>query len=242
MKTQFNQKLETLHHDKTFTSFYERVAGNASSVVFWDKLQNDFLNFIPEGGKILEIGSGPGFQALKIHQHRPDVEIIVSDFSDKMVSLGKKNYQAMISRNENIKRFKSNISFVQADAMDLSQFGSEKFDGIYSLTAIKHFPNPIHGLYESIKILKPGGRMFFSDFFAEASLVATKNFAKYVVRVPDFIQPIIVPLSYFVTKNKAPHKADIENWKKKLSSKGFCHSEYLHEYPFFILKLEKNRL
>lgn len=240
MKNQIIQKFEEgLYHHKTFTSFYGQVAGNASSVVFWDKLQDNFLRFIPEEGKILEIGSGSGFQAMKVLQHRPDLEIIASDFSDKMVSLGKENYQELISKNENIQKVQSHLSFVQADAMDLSQFDSVKFDGIYSLTAIKHFPNAMRGLHESIRFLKPGGRMFFAEFFAEAPFAAAVNLAKHV-RMADFFKTFFVPLIHLGIKNVAPSKVDIENWKNELNSKGLCHLEYLDEYPFFILQLEKS--
>ena len=241
MKNQSGHKFEQwLYQTKTFTSFYERTIGGASTIVFSRKLKEDFLNFISEGGKILEIGSGPGLQAMKILQHRCDVKIIACDFSSEMISLGKKNYQEMILRDEHIRRFQSNLSFVQADAMDLSQFSSETFNGIYCLMAIKHFPDPIRGLHECIRILKPGGRMFFSEFFAEASLADIVNLVKQV-RIADFLKPIISRLIQLGMRNLVPKKADVEKWKNKLSSKGFFLLEYFQGYPFFILKFETNR-
>ncbi len=87
MENQSSDKFaQWLYQTKTFTSFYGQGVGKASSVVFWRKLKEDFLHLIPEGGKILEIGSGPGLQAMKILQHRRDVEIIASDFSSEMIS------------------------------------------------------------------------------------------------------------------------------------------------------------
>ena len=228
------------YHSKIFASFYEWTAGEATSLVFWRKLKEDFLNFIPEGGRILEIGSGTGLQAMEIFQHRPDLEIIASDFSSEMISLGKKNYQELILKDEHIRRVQSHLSFVQADAMDLSQFGGETFDGIYSLGTIKHFPDPIRGLHECISILKPGGRMFFSDFFAQASVADMKNFVKYL-RIPGLLKPMIFYLIHIGTRNGAPDKADLEKWKNELWSNGFFLSEYLQGYPFFILKFEKNK-
>ena len=226
------------YHTKIFTSLYERTASEATSIVLWRKLKEEFLNFIPQGGRILEIGSGPCLQAMKILQHRPDLEIIASDFSSEMISLGKKNYQELILKDEYIKRVQSHLSFVQADAMDLSQFDSETFDGIYSVGAIKHFPDPIRGLHECSSILKPGGRMFFSEFFAEASMADMMNFAKYV-RIPGWLKPMIFRLLLIKVRNIGPDKVDLEKWKNELCSNGFALSEYLPGYPLFILKFDK---
>ncbi len=230
-----------LYQTKIGSAMYARSIGEATTIIFERKLKEDFLNFIPKGGKILEIGCGSGHQAMKILKDRHDVEIIASDMSSEMISYGQKKYQEMILRDEQLKKVQSNLSFVQADAMDLSQFGSETFDGIYSSGAIKHFPDRIRGLNECIRILKPGGRMFFAEFLAEASLAQTMNlFAKHV-RVPGgfMIKPIISRMIHNKHKTSTPGKADIEKWKKELSSKGFPLSEYLQEYPFFILKFDK---
>ncbi len=227
-----------LYQTKTFASLYERIVGEATSIVFWRELKERFLDFIPEGGRILEIGSGPGFQALKILQHRRDLEIIASDFSAEMISLGKKNYQELILQDQHISRVQSHLSFVQADAMDLSHFDSETFDGIYSVGAIKHFPDRIRGLNECIRILKPGGKIFFSEFFAEASVTDMMNLIKHV-RIPDFLKPTFSRFLHSKHKKLVPDKADIEKWEQELSSKGFAFSEYLQGYPFFMLKLDK---
>ena len=239
MKGQSKDNLsQRLYQTKTFASLYERIVGDATTIVFERKLKEDFLHFIPEGGKILEIGCASGFQAMKILQNRRDLEIIASDFSAEMISLGKKNYQGLILQDQDIRRIQSHLSFVQADAMDLSQFGSETFDGIYSVGAIKHFPDQIHGLHECIRILKPGGKMFFSEFFAEASATDMINFSKYV-KIPGLLKSIF---SNFLPKKdeNAPGEADIKKWEKELSSKGFALAEYLQGYPFFILKFDKN--
>ncbi|MDJ0593799.1 MAG: hypothetical protein QNJ72_28110 [Pleurocapsa sp. MO_226.B13] len=92
--------------------------------------------------------------------------------------------------------------------------------------------------HECIRILKPGGRMFFSEFLAEASVTDIMNFAKHV-RIPGLLKPTFSRFLHNKHKKLVPDEADIEKWEKELSSKGFAFSEYLHGYPFFILKLDK---
>lgn len=240
MKNEFSHNLvQWLYQTKTVASFYDSIVNEASSVVISNKFKEEFLNFIPEGGKILEVGSGPGNQAMKILQNRPDLKIIASDFSSEMISLGKKKYQEIILKDENIRRVKSHLSFVQADAMDLSQFDRETFDGIYSVAAIKHFPDPIRGLHECSSILKQGGRMFFSEFFAEASLEEMINFGKHI-RIPDLIKPMSCRFFHNMMKDEAPDKTDLEKWNNELCLNGFTRWKYLQGYPFFTFNFDKN--
>ena len=239
MKNQFGHNLlRGLYQIKPFVFLYAQNIGEVSSIIFSSKLNEEFLNFIPKGGKILEIGSGPGLQAMKIIQYRHDVEIIASDLSSEMIDYAKKKYQELILKGEYIKEVQSNLSFVQADVMGLSQFDAETFDGIYSLGAIKHFPNQIYALNECIRILKPGGKMFFAEFLAEASLPETINLVNHL-KVPVFMKPIIARFLHNKHKKMVPGRADIEKWKNDLHSKGIILSGYLQGYPFFILKFEK---
>lgn len=241
MKNQFSHNLiQWLYQTKTVAYFYDLIVNEASSIVVSGKLKEEFINVIPEGGKILEVGSGPGNQAMKILQYRPDLKIIASDFSSEMLSLGKKKYQELILKDEHIRRVQPRLSFVQADAMDLSQFDSETFDGIYSVAAIKHFPDPIRGLHECSRILQKGGRMFFYEFFAEASLEDMINFGKHI-KIPDLIKPMSCRLFHIVIKNEAPEKADLEKWNNELCSNGFTRWEYLQGYPFFSFHFDKKR-
>lgn len=241
MDNQSSDKLEPwLPRTQLFTSLYERTIGEASTIVFSRKLEEDFLTLIPEGGKILEIGSGPGLQAMQILQSRPDLKIVAADYSAEMISLAKKNYQQLILKNKQIRRIESHLSFVQADAMNLSQFGSETFDAIYSVMTIKHFADPIRGLHECTRILKSGGRMFFSEFFAEASLANVKNFAQHF-QIADCLKPIVASLIHRKIGKNAPDKVEVEKWKNKLRSKCFFLAEHLQGYPFLILKLKKNK-
>ncbi len=80
--------------------------------------------------------------------------------------------------------------------------------------------------------------MFFSEFFAEASVTDMMNLVKHV-RIPGLLKPTCSRFIHLVMRNEAPDKADVEKWEKELSPKGFALSEYLPGYPFFILKLDK---
>ncbi|MDJ0635400.1 MAG: class I SAM-dependent methyltransferase [Xenococcaceae cyanobacterium MO_188.B29] len=230
--------ISRLYQTKVFTSIYDRIAGEFSSAFLWDELTKKFLDYIPTGGTILEIGAGSGLLAIKILQYRPDLSVIASDFSSQMLSLAKKNYQERICKDEQLIKVQSQLRFVQADVMDLSQFTGENIDGIYSLGAIKHFPEPLHGLRQCIGILKTGGQMFFTDFAAEGSLSGTRKVAKHL-RIPVLIKFVVIPLFHFAIKRKAVTNEDVQMWKNELEKSGDSVLEYSPGNSMFTLIFKK---
>ena len=75
--------ISRLYQTKIFTSIYDRIAGEFSSAFLWDELTKKFLNHIPTGGTILEIGAGLFLMAIKILQSRPDLRVIALIFKKR---------------------------------------------------------------------------------------------------------------------------------------------------------------
>jgi len=103
---------------------------------------DEFLKLIPEGGRILDAGCGPGVDS--VYMASLGLEVIGIDLSKKMLELARKK--------------NPNIRFENVDIRGLN-FGKESFDGIlasYSLIHIpkKDIPNVIKNF---LKILKPNG-------------------------------------------------------------------------------------
>lgn len=121
--------------------------------VLWNDFLATFLRQILDGGTLLEIGAGPGFLAIRILENRPDLKIIVTDYSPKMIELAKGNLAKVSHKNDNFSVRPEQVEFAQANAMNLSNFANCKIDGIYSMGAIKHFPKPLNCLYQARNVL-----------------------------------------------------------------------------------------
>ncbi|HEX5470906.1 MAG TPA: class I SAM-dependent methyltransferase [Lacipirellulaceae bacterium] len=97
---------------------------------------------------ILDVGSGAGQIAGHLLDYAdPDAQITCIDLSQQMLRRARQ-------------RLKSNRpSYVVADVTALP-FADSSFDGITCGYVLEHLPDPLRGLGELARVLRPGGRMF----------------------------------------------------------------------------------
>jgi len=100
-------------------------------------------------GEILEVGAGTG---LNLPYYGSLAQVTVLDWSPRMLFLAK-----LRARNLNLKFIKS---FVIGDIQELNKnFSEASFDYITSTCTFCSVPDPIRGLKELSKLLKPSGRL-----------------------------------------------------------------------------------
>jgi ubiquinone/menaquinone biosynthesis C-methylase UbiE len=101
---------------------------------------------LPKGSLILEVGCGTGIHGIQLM--KKDYHVIETDIS----------YGAVMKTRENAEM--SNVStqalYIVADAENLP-FSSNTFDAVLNVGVLHHLPNPIEGLREMRKCVKPGG-------------------------------------------------------------------------------------
>ena len=120
--------------------FYARVAGEVAAA--------------HPGGKVLEVGSGPGRLAVRLAREAPSMTLTGVDISDAMVERAARR-AAGAGLSERV-RFKVG----DVAALPLSD---EEFDGVVSTLSLHHWPEPTHGLAEIHRVLKPGGEARIYD-------------------------------------------------------------------------------
>jgi SAM-dependent methyltransferase len=120
--------------------FYARVTGEVAAAY--------------PGGKLLEIGSGPGRLAVRLAREAPGMTLTGVDISDAMVERAARR-AAGAGLSERV-RFKVG----DVAAMPLPD---GEFDGVVSTLSLHHWPEPTHGLAEIRRVLKPGGEARIYD-------------------------------------------------------------------------------
>ena len=120
--------------------FYARVAGEVAAA--------------HPDGKLLEVGSGPGRLAVRLAREAPSMTLTGVDISEAMVERA--------ARRAAGAGLSERVRFEVGDVGALTLPDGE-FDGVVSTLSLHHWPNPVKGLAEIHRVLKPGGEARIYD-------------------------------------------------------------------------------
>jgi len=123
---------------------YNRVIWDAAGETIREMV--DRTPFAKPDSKALDVGSGPGYATVYAARKHSAATIIGVDYSPEQVK-----WACRILARDPL----PNCSFEIGDAMNL-RFDDNTFDLVISIASIKHWPDPVRGLREISRVLKPG--------------------------------------------------------------------------------------
>lgn len=134
---------ELAYHDEAAAE-YDRAFAHVSS---------HFLPFllgaagVGTGMKVLDIATGTGLAAEAcLRTVGPKGHVVAADLSAAMVEQAKQRFGAM-----------PNVTFAVENGQSLT-FADESFDALICSLGLMFFPDPLRGLSEFLRVLRPGGR------------------------------------------------------------------------------------
>lgn len=105
----------------------------------------------PNGGKVLDVGTGAGHMAFAIAPYVD--EVVAFDLTQEMLGV--------VARESSAKGL-NNISILQGDAQKMN-LNEDEFDGVSCRVAAHHFPHVVSFVSEVRRVLKPGGWFLLVD-------------------------------------------------------------------------------
>lgn len=100
--------------------------------------------------RILDLAAGTASSSASLAASGADV--VAADFSPGMLAEAKRRHGHM-----------KNLSFVEADAMDLP-FGDDEFDAVTMSYGLRNVQRPKKALAELFRVTRPGGRLVINEF------------------------------------------------------------------------------
>ncbi len=112
---------------------------------------------LPEGGRLLDVGTGTGDIAYEAKRTHRDAEVIGCDFTFEMMDVGRQKraqYTTRLSHSGSTGR----VEFVQGDGLQLP-FADGYFDAVTSGFLLRNVADVDTCLAEQRRVTRPGGRI-----------------------------------------------------------------------------------
>jgi len=138
----------------------------------WRRWRPRLWGRIPPGSRVLEVGVGTG---KNIRWHPPEVSITAVDFSPKMLARAVPRSRQHDPPPE--------LALMDAQALG---FASESFDVAVATCVFCSVPDPVRGLREVRRVLRPGGQLLLLEH--------VRSNLPVVGRVMDLCNPVALGL------------------------------------------------
>jgi cytochrome P450/ubiquinone/menaquinone biosynthesis C-methylase UbiE len=137
---------------------------------------------LPHGARVIDVGCGGGQIPLAMLATRDDLHITGIDLSPAQV-------KRAVERSKSVRE---RTSFQVGSALELP-FEDASFDAVLSVTSIKHWPSPLRGMEECLRVIKPGGDLLLVEVDRGCRLDAVRKLMS-ASRVPRLLRGPAMPL------------------------------------------------
>ncbi len=158
-------------------AFYNKVSSSQIFQRHYELLAKDILSYCSKGN-LLDIGTGPAWLLLKIHQYAPDLRLTGIDPSQVMLAKGLQNISSA-GLDKVIELKNSGASKIP--------FRDESFDIVISTASVHHWKEPADCFNEAYRVLKKEGFCLFYDVVSDTPKEILKQLGRDAGRFKTFL-------------------------------------------------------
>lgn len=147
---------------------YGEDFGQTSWVTTEESAEIPKLLELKSDSSVLEVGCGSGGYALHLAE-QASCRLVGLDINEAGVRNANQLAQA--------RGLASRLRFEQCDASKRLPFDDKAFDAVFSNDVLCHLPGRLDVLGEVFRVLKPGGRMLFSDALIVGGMISQQEIA-----------------------------------------------------------------
>ena len=169
--TPFRRLLKLFHPEgipKLGTTFYNIVSKTGIFQRNYELLAQDILSY-GNSGNCLDVGMGPGWLLITLHEQSPALHLHGIDISPSMV--------AKAAANVSKAGLASVIEVKEGDASHIP-YGDGFFDAVVSTGSMHHWKEPARALNEIHRVLKHGGYALLYDVVSDTPPSVLKEAAR----------------------------------------------------------------
>lgn len=166
---------------------------------------DDLAEGIEPAGTLLDVGCGGGHLLAWLAAEYPQARLTGVDLSPEQVARARARTA----------QFGGRVDVREGSALELP-FAAGSFDAVVSVASIKHWPDPLQGLREIVRVLRPGGVFFVAEVDRGCTLEDAMRFVDGW-RLPAPARRLMLPLfRTFVAGNGI----DLEDGREMLHKLG----------------------
>ena len=114
----------------------------------------DLLAASPNPGDVLDLGTGTALIPIELCQRETTCRVMAADAAVSMLQLARNNVETA--------GLTERVQVSQVNAKQLP-YADEMFDTVMSNSIVHHIPEPLAVLREAVRVVRPGGLLFFRD-------------------------------------------------------------------------------
>lgn len=148
---------------------YAWMARGSMFRLIYRRLAADLAAFLPQGARVLDVGTGPGHLLAHLARTRPDLDLWGLDLAYAMLRRGRRRREAS--------GLQQPLNWVVADALALP-FPARAFDLALATFSFHIWPRPVVGLTEMLRVVRPGGQTWIYEMQREVPGAEIRAFAR----------------------------------------------------------------